>query len=57
MDDGEDWKRKVKAEKIVKQDRNEPDFRFQVPKYEARGQEKEREIRAGTSKMSTVISV
>ena len=44
MDDAEDWKRKVKAEKIVKQDRNEPDFRFQVPKYEARGQEKEREI-------------
>ena len=38
------WKRKVKAEKIVKQDSNEPDFRFKVPKYETNGQQEEREI-------------
>ena len=44
MDDGEDWKRTVKAEKIVKQDSNEPDFRFKVPKYETNGQQREREI-------------
>ena len=44
MDDGADWKRKVEAEKIVKQDSNEPDFRFKVPKYETNGQLREREI-------------
>ena len=45
MDDGEDWRRKVKAEKIVKQDSNKPDFRFKVPKYETNGrQQAEREI-------------
>ena len=44
MDDGQDWKRKVTAEKIVKQDSNEPDFRFKVPKYETNGQQREREI-------------
>ena len=43
MDDGEDWKRTVEAEKIVKQDSNEPDFRFKVPKYETKGQQRERE--------------
>ena len=44
LGDGEDWKRKVQAEKIVKQDSNEPDYRFRVPKYETKGQQAEREI-------------